>query len=87
MKTIYVITEVMVGGMEFDGEPRTLAALESLQDAIEFFEETIADSQPSECEKFEEDKYIREDGCIIYELTNFDEDYLCWIKLQKVELE
>ena len=86
MKTIYVITEVMVG-IEFDGEPRTLAAFESLQDAIDFFEGTIADSQPSECEEFDEYKYIREDGCIIYQLTNLAEDYMCWIKLQKVELE
>lgn len=85
MKTIYVVVECY-NGTGYTGESSVLGSFEKLQTAIEYFEEVIADTQPSEPVRYEECKYIREDGCIIYELTNFDEDYHCYIKLEKTVL-
>lgn len=84
-KYVYTITEVCVG-TGYSDEPQTLYVFSDLGKALPVFEEIIMNSQPSESVEFEESKYINRDGSIIYELTNFDEDYHLVIKLEKVEL-
>ena len=86
MKYVYTITEVYDGPMQ-NGEPHTIEVHTDLENAIKSFKNYCADSQPSEGVNFEDYEEVLPDGRIVYELTNFDEDYRLFIKLQKVELK
>ena len=84
-KYVYVILESYDGPM-YDNDPHVIAVHTDLETAIKSFENTIADSQPSENVEFEDYKEVLPDGRIMYSLTNFDEDYNLTIKLQKAEI-
>ena len=84
-KFVYVILESYDGPM-YENDPHIIEVHIDLETAIKSFENIIADSQPSEDVEFEDDKEVLPDGMIMYNLTNFEEDYNLTIKLQKAEL-
>lgn len=84
-KFVYVILESYDGPM-YENDPHIIEVHTDLETAIKSFENIIADSQPSEDVEFEDDKEVLPDGMIMYNLTNFEEDYNLTIKLQKAEL-
>lgn len=84
-KYVYVILESYDGPM-YGNDPHVIEVHTDLETAIKSFENIIADSQPSENVEFEDYKEVLPDGRIMYNLTNFEEDYNLTIKLQKTEL-
>ena len=84
-KDVYVILESYDGPM-YNNDPHVIEVHTDLETAIKSFENIIADSQPSENVEFEDCKEVLPDGMIMYNLTNFEEDYNLTIKLQKAEL-
>lgn len=84
-KTIYVVLESFNGNVP-DDVPEVLYAFTNLKKAIAAFEHLIAARRPEEHTNFEESKHVDENGFILYELTDFEEDYHLYIKLEKVEL-
>lgn len=83
-KTIYVVLESFNGNVP-DDVPEVVYAFTNLKKAIAAFEHMI-DARRPEHTNFEESKRVDEDGFILYEMTDFEEDYHLYIKLEKVEL-
>jgi hypothetical protein len=83
-KTIYVVLESFNGNVP-DDVPEVVYAFTNLKKAIAAFEYMISARRP-EHTNFEESKHVDENGFILYNMTDFEEDYHLYIKLEKVEL-
>lgn len=83
-KFVYVILESYDGPM-YENDPHIIEVHTDLETALKSFENIIADSQPSDDVEFEDNKEVLPNG-VMYNLTNFEEDYNLTIKLQKAEL-
>lgn len=87
---VYVVSSCFDGMEDPDLELQIIGVFFDLEKAINVFESEINSIRPAdeeEEENFEDNRYIYEDGEIVYEITHFTEDYHAVIKLNKMIIE
>ena len=85
-KVVYVIVDCCSGEDYSADDPTVLFVTDDLETGIQFFEAEISNWEEG-LENFDSDRVIYEDGKIVYECADFENDSHRIIKLVKQEIQ
>ena len=86
MTKIYIVVDACSGEDYSADDPTVLFVTDDLEVGIQFFEAEISNWEEG-LENFDSDRAIYEDGKIVYECTDFENDSHRIIKLVKQEIQ